>query len=99
MMTVRDFDGNIISGCFTFDCCGFEVSCSTIAKPAEVMVFPKESRREALYRASSVEDAVKFCEAKQVVPCTTCKDGKIDYFGTMLKCPTCNGTGKKESGY
>lgn len=97
MITVRDFDGNIISGCFTFDCHGFEVSCSTIARPSEIVVFQKESRRDALYRASSVEDAVKWCDEHQEIPCTTCKGKKeINYFGTMVKCPTCGGTGIKK---
>jgi hypothetical protein len=70
MMTIRDVEANIIPACFTFDCAGFEVSCSTIARPNEILIFKKvgkyDRENDAVYRALSVEEAVAWCQRNQV---------------------------------
>lgn len=63
MITIRDVRADVIPACFTFDCCGFEVSCSTILKPYEIVVFRRSQNDGAMYRATSVEDAVDWCRA------------------------------------
>lgn len=66
MMKIVDKDANPIKGCFTFNCDGFEVSCSTICKPSEVVVFRLANRHDgAIYRATCVADAVRWCQENQ----------------------------------
>ena len=67
MITIRDINGDVVPGCFTFDCGGFEVSCSTIAKPSEIVVFRRAHRKDGqAYRASCIENAVAWCQINQV---------------------------------
>jgi hypothetical protein len=67
MMKIVDINANPIRACFTFNCDGFEVSCTTITVPAEVVVFRR--RRDgagmAMYRATCVADAIDWCRANQ----------------------------------
>jgi hypothetical protein len=63
-MKIVDSNGDPIPGCFTFTCCGFEISCSTISNPPEVVVFSNMGKDwpKVPYRAASIEDAIAWCE-------------------------------------
>jgi hypothetical protein len=60
MITIRDINGKIIKGCFTFDCGKFEISCSTIPDTSEILIFTKCGAW--VITKNSISDAIDWCK-------------------------------------
>ena len=60
-MNIVDIRNQNIKACFTFEHNGYQVSCSTICSPHEIMVFGEKSD----YQAASIPDAIKWIEAQE----------------------------------
>ena len=69
-MNIVNVSGQAIRACFSFDYRGYEVSCSTIASPPEIMVFRNDDTIcndrdvDKTYRADSVHDAIRWIDER-----------------------------------